>query len=889
MVTEDELRAGLGGALRAAGIDAAEILMSQDPYDGWRVVVLERPSSLGVPAPARWLPPELDREIASLSFRSVEDRGDVTELLKNELAEHPLWPEALARGRAIFPTVPRFAADLNVDLPPPIVTTFYSLRGGVGRSTALAYVARILARDNRVLCVDMDLEAPGLAALFGVEDQVDRGQGVVPLLVRLDLGDEPDLDEHLIRVAADSELYLLPAGLPSATYARQLAQIDPVAYYHEETNPLRLLLEMIKSSRLAFDVILLDSRTGISPLSAPLLFDLADLAVVAFFPHPQAYRGTGALVRALLRAKTARLVQDKPLTPSPHFLISPLPAADRETAQRYEERALEQLSSWVDGMIPPDDAVAFSPDQLAEITTFVAYDDRIAVSDDVLGPDDISRPYEPLAEWIAGYLPSSGPELGLFEDGAGAALSERAVVPVESALVRALDELPFNASVAEQQDSDDFHDSFVRTRATDLALRAETILVIGRKGTGKTAIFRRLKESVEGATAVLAPPSRLADPWLPGSNEFKLMDDYRRAAGHEWRVVWQLLTALVTARQEAGTPVPGAFGSPEFLSDRAAATPTSLLRDLRVLLGIPDVGLLSRDWLVTLGAASKPRRLLLFDGLDTGFGGSAVELARRNEAVAGLLEMVGEVGHRMRRLTFKILLRADIWDAVNIPNKSHFFGRQVRLAWNDSAEYLNVAVTRAMRSPAFRELLEGTLEPDTRGLLSVPADRWPPDMSERAWRLLVGDRIAGSKTAFTMNWVWRRLADGNDDHTPRSLIQLLMSSQRREQALRQHAEPTRSIIRPRTLVDSLEDVSREALIALREEFSELEPVFDALRGIGQTPFDPYQLEVPSADLRRLAQEVGLLTVQPGAAGQPERFRVPELYRLELQMGRKGQR
>jgi hypothetical protein len=162
-------------------------------------------------------------------------------------------------------------------------------------------------------------------------------------------------------------------------------------------------------------------------------------------------------------------------------------------------------------------------------------------------------------------------------------------------------------------------------------------------------------------------------------------------------------------------------------------------------------------------------------------------------------------------------------------------------------------------------------------------------MSERAWRLLVGDRIAGSKTAFTMNWVWRRLADGNDDHTPRSLIQLLMSSQRREQDLRQHAEPTRSVIRPRTLVDSLEEVSREALIALREEFSELEPVFDALRGIGQTPFDPSQLEVRSADLRRLAQEVGLLTVQPGAAGQPERFRVPELYRLELQMGRKGQR
>ena len=43
------------------------------------------------------------------------------------------------------------------------VVTGYSYKGGVGRSFALANMAVLLAQwQLRVLCVDWDLEAPGL-------------------------------------------------------------------------------------------------------------------------------------------------------------------------------------------------------------------------------------------------------------------------------------------------------------------------------------------------------------------------------------------------------------------------------------------------------------------------------------------------------------------------------------------------------------------------------------------------------------------------------------------------------------------------------------------------------------------------------------------------------
>src|SRR5713226_7815368 len=53
---------------------------------------------------------------------------------------------------------------------PGQIITFYSYKGGTGRTMALANVAYMLAKDSGnkgVLMVDWDLEAPGLHRYFG--------------------------------------------------------------------------------------------------------------------------------------------------------------------------------------------------------------------------------------------------------------------------------------------------------------------------------------------------------------------------------------------------------------------------------------------------------------------------------------------------------------------------------------------------------------------------------------------------------------------------------------------------------------------------------------------------------------------------------------------------
>src|SRR5438309_3905571 len=95
------------------------------------------------------------------------------------------------------------------------IVTFYSFKGGVGRTMALANIAVLLARRGlRVLAVDWDLEAPGLHhffALYGVDPS--KSLGLLDLLVdaskqssTVNASKEsfpPDWHSYVIRVGVD--------------------------------------------------------------------------------------------------------------------------------------------------------------------------------------------------------------------------------------------------------------------------------------------------------------------------------------------------------------------------------------------------------------------------------------------------------------------------------------------------------------------------------------------------------------------------------------------------------------------------------------------------------------------------------------------------------------
>src|SRR5436309_10573843 len=70
------------------------------------------------------------------------------------------------------------------------VISFYSFKGGTGRTMALANVACLLSAQNkgRVLMIDWDLEAPGLHFFFNrkLQSQFKDTGGLIDLFLELD-------------------------------------------------------------------------------------------------------------------------------------------------------------------------------------------------------------------------------------------------------------------------------------------------------------------------------------------------------------------------------------------------------------------------------------------------------------------------------------------------------------------------------------------------------------------------------------------------------------------------------------------------------------------------------------------------------------------------------
>jgi hypothetical protein len=146
--------------------------------------------------------------------------------------------------------------------------------------------------------------------------------------------------------------------------------------------------------------------------------------------------------------------------------------------------------------------------------------------------------------------------------------------------------------------------------------------------------------------------------------------------------------------------------------------------------------------------------------------------------------------------------------------------------------------------------------------------------------------MKGGKTTFTRNWVWNRLSDGNGDHSPRTLFQLFREATGWEREEQKKNPYDRTVIRPRALIESLDQVSEEALSALREEFEELNELEKKLRDLGRSPVDASEFR-DLGDQLMLAREVGLVEIYEGTEQEVRRYRIPDLYRRALKMTRQG--
>ena len=210
--------------------------------------------------------------------------------------------------------------------------TFYSFKGGVGRTLALVNVAARLARMGRkVLLVDFDLEAPGLETFDRLKPPQAHPGMVEYVAEYLRTNRAPDVRDYVYSAGSvgkkGGHLWVMPAGRRDATYQSALANIDWLALYRNYDG--FLLFEDTKAQwEQAFnpDYILIDSRTGHTDVEGICTRQLPDAVVVLFFPNEQNLVGLKDVCRRIRGERTSGLGKNIRL----HFVMSNVPDLDDE-------------------------------------------------------------------------------------------------------------------------------------------------------------------------------------------------------------------------------------------------------------------------------------------------------------------------------------------------------------------------------------------------------------------------------------------------------------------------------------------------------------------------------------------------------------------------------
>lgn len=188
------------------------------------------------------------------------------------------------------------------------VVTFYSFKGGVGRSLALVNVAAALARKGRkVLLVDFDLEAPGLPSFAGLAEASQRPGLLEYVAGYVETSELPDVRQYVTECSLGrrTPVMVMAAGRQDSSYSSRLGQIDWNQLYLQRDG--YLFFENLKEQwdqRLGVDYVLIDSRTGHSDVSGICTRQLPDAVVALFYPNAQNINGIAEVVGHIHREPT---------------------------------------------------------------------------------------------------------------------------------------------------------------------------------------------------------------------------------------------------------------------------------------------------------------------------------------------------------------------------------------------------------------------------------------------------------------------------------------------------------------------------------------------------------------------------------------------------------
>jgi MinD-like ATPase involved in chromosome partitioning or flagellar assembly len=288
------------------------------------------------------------------------------------------------------------------------IITFYSYKGGVGRTMALANVSVVLAKwGHRVLVVDWDLEAPGLEHFYQgfIEDVklLETKQGVVDLL---QLDTQINWRDGIIEISipqSDVPIHLISSGKRDEDYFRKVREFNVDKFYEKDGGDI---IEQLRNEWLDnYDYILIDSRTGITEIGGICTIQLPDTVVMLFTATNQGFDG---ILDIIQRASAA---QQKLSYDRQKLIFLPIPSKfetntefklSQEWLEIFAARLETTYNDWLPTTVDRKDFLELT--KIPYIAYFSFGEKLPVIEQGVKDPTGLGYAYETLAVLIANHL-----------------------------------------------------------------------------------------------------------------------------------------------------------------------------------------------------------------------------------------------------------------------------------------------------------------------------------------------------------------------------------------------------------------------------------------------------------------------------------------------------
>jgi cellulose biosynthesis protein BcsQ len=289
------------------------------------------------------------------------------------------------------------------------IITFYSFKGGVGRSMALANVAALLSRwGMRVLVIDWDLEAPGIEGFFesvakDIRSERKRQSGVVEMIGSFQSTNSLQWREAIMHVPImpNSEpIHIMTAGRSDGSYIARLQAIGWGDLFSKKKLGNRLD-EMRREWLDEYDFVLIDSRTGISDIGGITTILFPDILVLFFTTTNQSVNGVNDVMRRALKSQ-GELPFDRT-----RMLGIPVPARDeshseRKLTERWYKTFAKELGwiykEWLPSNIEPREAIVKI--RIPYVPRWSFFEGMPVIEEGTDAPEGIGAAYERLAKLL---------------------------------------------------------------------------------------------------------------------------------------------------------------------------------------------------------------------------------------------------------------------------------------------------------------------------------------------------------------------------------------------------------------------------------------------------------------------------------------------------------